>query len=100
MSLPKIFDTTLEGSTLVVISRASAGSLAGDEMAFELTEILDRFEQTDLCNAVIDLEKSSYFGTSMLQVMTALWKRVGARGGKMALCNLSETGQEILHITR
>ncbi|MFH1267873.1 MAG: STAS domain-containing protein [Planctomycetota bacterium] len=100
MSLPKIFDTTIEGSTLIVTTRASAGSLAGDEMAFELAEILDRLERADLQNAVIDLGKSSYFGTCMLQVMTALWKRVRARGGTMALCNLSETGHEILRITR
>jgi len=83
-----------------MISRGRAGSLIGDDLAYELTGLLEQFEQSDLRNAVIDLEKSSYFGTSMLQAMTAVWKRVRARGGKMALCNLSDTGHEILHVTR
>jgi len=100
MSPPKTFDATSEGNTLIMISRGSAGSLIGDDLAYELTGLLEQFEQSDLRNAVIDLEKSSYFGTSMLQAMTAVWKRVRARGGKMALCNLSDTGHEILHVTR
>mgnify|MGYP002750854043 CR=1 FL=1 len=100
MSVPKIFEAEVEGPTLVVISQASAGSLAGEEIAFELTGLLEQFENSDLENVVIDLEGSPYFGTSMLQVMTAMWKRVRARGGKMALCRVSDTGREILHVTR
>ena len=100
MSVPKIFDAQIEGRTLVVMSLGSAGSLAGEEMAQELTGLLEEFEGSDLRNGVVDLQKSAYFGTSMLQVMTAIWKRVRARGGKMALCNVSDTGREILHVTR
>jgi anti-anti-sigma factor len=100
MSTPRFFDATSEGNTLVVTSTSDAGSLAGEEMAYELTGLLERFESSDLENVVIDLEKSPYFGTSMLQVMTAMWKRVRARGGKMALCRVSETGREVLHVTR
>jgi anti-anti-sigma factor len=100
MSPPRIFDAKNEGNTLVVASRSDAGSLVGEEMAYELTGLLERFESSDLQNVVIDLEGSPYFGTSMLQVMTAMWKRVRARGGKMALCRVSPTGREILHVTR
>jgi anti-anti-sigma factor len=100
MSAPRIFDAKNEGNTLVVASRSDAGSLVGEEMTYELTGLLERFESSDLENVVIDLEESPYFGTSMLQVMTAMWKRVRARGGKMALCRVSNTGREILHVTR
>ena len=100
MSTSKIFSAKTEGKTLIVASLASAGSLIGEEMAYELTGLLQQFEQSGLRGAVIDLEKSAYFGTSMLQVMTAIWKRVRARGGKMALCNVSDTGREILGVTR
>ena len=100
MSMPQIFDARIEGDTLVVVSLGNAGSLAGDEMAYELAGLLDRFDECDLRSAVIDLRNSPYFGTSMLQVMTALWKRVRARGGKMAVCSVSDTGLEILQVTR
>ena len=63
-------------------------------------DLLERFEQSDLRHVVIDIENSPYFGTSMLQVMTALWKRVRARGGRMAVCSVSDTGLEILQVTR
>jgi anti-anti-sigma factor len=100
MSLPRFFDADSEGNTLVVASVTDIGGLVGEEMAFELTGLLERFEDSDLHSVVIDLEHSPYFGTSMLQMMTALWKRVRARGGKMALCRVSDTGREILHVTR
>ncbi len=100
MSMPQIFDARVEGDTLVVLSLGSAGSLAGDEMAYELTGLLEQFEKADLRSAVVDLRNSPYFGTAMLQVMTALWKRVRARGGKMAVCGVSDTGLEILQVTR
>lgn len=98
--MPRIFDARIEGDTLVVQSLDSAGSLIGEEVAFELSGLLDQFEQAHLRNAVIDLHNSPYFGTSILQVMTALWKRVRARGGKMTVCGLSDTGLEILQVTR
>jgi len=100
MSTPRILDARIEGDTLVVQSLGNAGSLVGEEMAYELTSLLDQFEESDIRTAVVDLRNSPYFGTSMLQVMTALWKRVRARGGKMAVCGLSETGLEILQVTR
>ena len=100
MSMPQIFEARIEGNTLVVVSLGSAGSLVGEEMACELAGLLDQFEKSDLQSAVIDLRNSPYFGTSMLQVMTGLWKRVRARGGKMAVCSVSETGLEILQVTR
>ncbi len=100
MSMPRIFDARIEGDTLVVESLGNAGSLVGEEMVYELTALLDQFEKSDLNSAVVDLRNSPYFGTSMLQVMTAIWKRVRARGGKMAVCGLSDTGLEILQVTR
>ena len=100
MSAPRIFEAKSEGNTLVVASRSDAGSLAGEEVAYELTGLLERLESPQMRNVVIDLECSPYFGTSMLQVMTAMWKRVRARGGKMAVCSVSDTGREILHVTR
>jgi anti-anti-sigma factor len=100
MSPPRFFDAKNEGNTLVVASVTDIGGLIGEEMAYELTGLLEQFENSDLRSVVIDLEHSPYFGTSMLQMMTALWKRVRARGGRMAVCSVSDTGREILHVTR
>jgi len=100
MPFAKIFEVKVEANTLIVISLGDAGSLVGDDVGLELADLLDKIEQSEIRCAVVDLEQSAYFGTSMLQAMAAIWKRVRARGGKMAVCNVSETGREILHVTR
>jgi anti-anti-sigma factor len=95
-----MLEAKIDSDTLLITSLGWAGGLALDEMLLELAGLLDEFEQSRLKHAVIDLEKSSYFGTSMLQAMTAIWKRVRAAGGKMAICNVSDMGREILHVTK
>ena len=36
----------------------------------------------------------------MLELLVVLWKRVSARRGKIALCRVSEVGQEILRTAK
>ncbi|MDA7979324.1 MAG: STAS domain-containing protein [Pirellulales bacterium] len=62
-----------------------------------------------LCNAVdqaehplfvIDLSQTNFIGSSFLEVLFRVWKRLQDRSGRMALCGLSEFCQEVLHSTR
>jgi anti-anti-sigma factor len=36
----------------------------------------------------------------MLGAIVKLWKRVCQRGGRLALCNVSENVSQVLHITK
>ena len=45
-----------------------------------------------------DFGRISYFGTTMLGAMLAIWKHVRAAGGKTALCNVSSLQCEVLHV--
>ena len=75
-------------------------TLAGEDVQTELDDLLARLDRPDLKHAVIDFHKVSYFGTSMLGAMHAIWGRVRAGEGKMVLCNLSGNALEVLRVAR
>ena len=47
-----------------------------------------------------DMVKVNYFGSSMLEAMLYLWKKINTEGGKMAVCCVSDTAREILELSR
>ena len=96
---PKTFNSEIDGRTLVVIPLGSVSSLAGQYFKPELDELLEQLQRPELQNVVVDLAEVSYFGTIMLGTMHQLWRRVRDAGGKMALCNVSTVGREILRVS-
>lgn len=100
MSRERIFDTEIEDKTLIVAPRGKVSTLAGEEVNIELGQLLRQLQEADCKNVVIDLEKASYFGSSMLGALNAMWNRVRSGGGRMAICNVSEVGLEILHVSK
>ncbi|MDD4816674.1 MAG: STAS domain-containing protein [Victivallaceae bacterium] len=54
----------------------------------------------DDCKAlVIDLAKLSYISSAGLRVLLIVAKQMQQRGGKVVICNLSETVQEVFDIS-
>ena len=100
MSPPKIFSTESEGRTLIVIPLVNVSSLAEKDVRPELNQLLEQLEQEETRNVIIDFAKISYFGTTMLEAMNAIWKCVRKAGGEMALCNLSDMQREVLHVAK
>jgi anti-anti-sigma factor len=100
MSQMSIFDVRIENATLIVAPRGDVSTLSGEDVHAELPELLNQLQETEVKHVVFDLKKASYFGSILLGAMSALWGRVRTRGGKMAVCNVSETGKEILQVAR
>lgn len=96
----QVFRTERLGDTLVVTPTCSVGSLAAEEVKPELRMLIAQLEDTSVLHAVVDLEHVAYFGTSMLEVMHAVWRRLRDRGGRLAVCNVSGVGREVLRISR
>jgi anti-anti-sigma factor len=96
----QVFQTERLGDTLVVVPKFSVGGLAAEEVKPELRMLLAQLEDPELIHAVIDLEHVAYFGTSMLEVMHAVWRRLRDRGGKLVVCSVSGVGREVLRISR
>ena len=100
MSESKIFETEIQDNTLIVAPRGDVSTLAGEDVHAELPSLLDHLQQSEVKYVVFDLKKAVYFGSILLGAMSALWGRIRHRGGKMAVCNVSDTGLEILQVAR
>lgn len=48
---------------------------------------------------VIDLSRTEFFGSSFIEVLFRVWKRLNHRGGRFALCHVSPYCLEVLKIT-
>ena len=96
MSTPKYFSVERADDTMIFCALASSGALVEDATRTEWDALLDSLDATDVKHAVIDLAALDYFGSIMLELFVVLWKRIAANGGKLALCNVSPVGVEIL----
>ena len=96
----QIFARESYGNTLVLKPLIQLGSLHEPEIVHETEDLLDVLIHSPSANLVIDLERGDYLGTAMLGAFVKLWKRVSQRGGRLALCNISENVEEVLRITK
>jgi anti-anti-sigma factor len=98
----QIFARESHGNTLVLNPLIHLGSLHEPEIAHETQELLDLINKSSPIptNLVIDLGSGEYLGTAMLGAVVKLWKRVSQRGGRLALCNVSENVTQVLRVTK
>lgn len=95
-----IFSREHVGHSLFLNPIADLGSLHEPEIVHETNDLLGLINHAPPTNLVIDLAGSNYLGTAMLGAIVKLWKRVCQRGGRLALCNVSENVAQVLHITK
>lgn len=100
MTSDQIFTTAVDGPTLVLAVHGTVSSL-GDESALnELERVISEVSQGAVRNVLVDFGQSSYFGSVLLETLRRIWNEVHPRGGRMALCNVSPVGKEILQIAK
>jgi anti-anti-sigma factor len=88
------------GDALVVAPLFTFASFAEADMVAEWKEIEQQIDSPDVKNVLVDLGEIPYFGSTVLEWMVQMWKRAKAKGGKLAACNCSQIGREVLHIAR
>lgn len=93
------FRFDLEGETLIVVPRQNISSLADSEVQEELKIHLQSFQDAPIQGIVFDFGHVSYFGSSMLEAILLLSKRL-SNPGRMALCNVSDIGREVIGYSR
>jgi anti-anti-sigma factor len=96
MSTPKYFRVEQDGDTLVFSAIDSIGGLVEDEARVEWDALLEQLSEQGSKHAIMDLGALDYFGSIVLELIVVLWKRVSAQGGRLAVCNVSAVGLEIL----
>jgi len=88
------------GNVLVVAPIGLMGELEYEECEADLEAVLKRCESPDVRNVVLDLAGVELFGSSAVGWFIELSHRVTPRGGRMALCHVSEVGKEVLRASK
>jgi anti-anti-sigma factor len=89
-----------ERNVLVITPLVTFATFDEPEMAREWTLVQEQLDDPETKHVVIDLGRIPYFGSTVLEWMTLLWKRIKAKGGRLALCSPSAIGREVLAAAR
>jgi anti-sigma B factor antagonist/stage II sporulation protein AA (anti-sigma F factor antagonist) len=100
MAENNVFDTQIQGNTIIVLPLRNISSLADESVRAEWDEVLKRARPAQINRVVFDFGNIEYFGSTMLEAMLALWKQVRQRNGKMAICNVSPESEEVLRLAK
>jgi anti-anti-sigma factor len=96
----KLIETRRVGEVVVVTPTSDLRELEHKRIAGEAEEVLALIGNDDARSVVLDFRNIEYYGSTALGFFVTLWKRVRERGGRMALCNVSEGERMILEATR
>lgn len=100
MSATKVFRVTTIDDVMVIELIGVVSSLADASINKELDNVRKQLNAGAFHLVIIDLGQVSYFGSSMLEAIRALWNELTPRQGRLVLCNASEVGREILQVAK
>jgi anti-anti-sigma factor len=96
MNDEKYIRTEQQGEALVVSPLMTFAAFAKTDIASEWNAVQGQIETPAVKHVVVDLGQIPYFGSTVLEWMVQMWKRIKAKGGKFATCNASPIGREVL----
>ena len=100
MAAKMLFDIERQDDVVVVTPTADLREFEYQDIQAAAEGILDLLGAPGVKGVVLDFHRTDYYGSTALGFFIRLWKRVSARGGRMAFCNVSEHEREILTVTR
>jgi anti-anti-sigma factor len=89
-----------QGDALIVSPLFTFARFAEADIAGEWNQVQQQIEGEGVKHVVVDLGQIPYFGSTVLEWMVQMWKRAKAKGGKLATCNASPIGREVLAAAR
>lgn len=98
--MDRIFQTERHGNTLVVLPMHAVMGTDQDQSDVELRLIVQTLRDPDVKHVVVDFVALTFFGTNLLGGVAMLWKKVRDHDGRLALCNVSSHGRDVLRSTR
>ncbi len=100
MSQSKFVRAEQQGKVLVITPLFTYATFAEPDVATELIEVQEQVDSPATEQVIIDLGEIPYFGSTVLEWMAQLWKRVKSKGGRLAVVRPSEIGREVLAAAR
>jgi anti-anti-sigma factor len=100
MSETRFVRSEQQGNVLVITPLFTYATFAEPEVASELVQVQEQVDAPGTEQLIIDLGEIPYFGSTVLEWMAQLWKRVKLKGGRLAVVRPSEIGREVLAAAR
>jgi anti-anti-sigma factor len=70
------------------------------QLPLELNHLFQRLSREDIHHVLVDFSRIEFFASSLLEILRKIWLRIKDKEGKMAMCCLSGTGLDIVHLSR
>jgi anti-anti-sigma factor len=100
MSESRILHTESDGQVFVVLPRGEVGGFSGEQVSLEVDDVLAELDELAVKKVVFDFDGVPYFGSCLLAAVQRVWKHLNRFGGRLALCNVSEVGLDVLRVSR
>jgi len=100
MSETRFIRSEQQGDVLVITPLFTYATFAEASVTSELTEVQQQVDAPTTQQVIIDLGEIPYFGSTVLEWMAQLWKRVKSKGGRLAVVRPSQIGREVLSAAR
>ena len=97
MSEQKFVRAEQQGNVLVITPLFTYATFAEPNVASELQEVQQQVDAPTTEQVIVDLGEIPYFGSTVLEWMAQLWKKVKSKGGRLAVVRPSEIGREVLN---
>jgi anti-anti-sigma factor len=96
----KVIRSEQQGNVLVITPLFTQATFAEPQTASQLHEVEEQLNSPGTQQIIVDLGEIPYFGSTVLEWITHLWKRVKVKGGRLALVRPSKMGREVINVTR
>lgn len=94
-----VFSVTQDGEVLIITPQRNVTSLAEADAEREMAIVFGFLRGDGPHRVVVDFSRLSYFGSSVLEALLRVWTQIRPQG-RMALCGLSEVGDEIVRLAK
>ncbi|HEX6985157.1 MAG TPA: STAS domain-containing protein [Planctomycetaceae bacterium] len=98
----RLFDIRRDGEVVIATPTSDLRELEYERISREAEDVLALLGEAGggARSVVLDLRRTDVYGSTALGFFATLWKRVRDRGGRMALCNVSDHELRILQATK
>jgi anti-anti-sigma factor len=97
--MPEELRSDRYGPTLVAHLGSAYDSLLDDSLERVERFLLDCADTPDIQHLVVDLSKTSFFGSRFIESLFRAYNRMKRKGGRFALCGLQPYPREIIEIS-
>jgi anti-sigma B factor antagonist len=100
MSNGKYVRSEQHGDVLVITPLFTYASFTEPGITAEWVAVQTQLDLPETKHVIVDLGEIPYFGSTVLEWMAQIWKRIKVNGGKLAAARPSPIGREVLNAAR